>query len=356
MKKYLGLFAFLLVIYAVLLAADPAARSAYNHFNLARRVGMEGIVCIGAGLLIITGGIDLSLGSVVGFSVALTVTLLRREDFAWQPFPAMLVVILIGGFIGLVNGVLVTKVRVQAFVVTLCGMFIYRGLTKWMTGDQVQGLSGQMQHVPSWDAWTRALYSNRDAWGLLKPVNYLLGQFGVEPIAVPVSLILFLFLVLTAAVFLHFSVYGRYFYAIGNNENAARYSGVSTDLYKILAYVLCSGSAAVYGILHVMQAQSATPTQDGANLELKAIAGAVLGGCSVRGGEGNVIGIVIGTTILVLLPNLSLMLEIPDFMEFIVIGSALLLGAILDEALRSRERVSLSLVSRVFHSILSLGK
>ncbi|MFL5340856.1 MAG: ABC transporter permease [Gemmataceae bacterium] len=356
MKKYAGLFVFLLIIYATLLAADPAARSAYNHFNLARRVGMEGIVCVGAGLLIITGGIDLSLGSVVGFSVALAVTLMRRDDYGWQPLPAMLVVILTGGLIGALNGFLVTKVRVQAFVVTLCGMFIYRGLTKWMTGDQVQGLSGQMQHVPAWDAWTRALYSSRDVWGLLKPVNYLLAHAGIEPIAIPVSLVLFLVVVVAAALFLHFSVYGRYFFAIGSNEQAARYSGVNTDLYKILAYVLCSMSAAVYGILHVMQAQSATPTQDGANLELKAIAGAVLGGCSVRGGEGNVIGIVIGTTILVLLPNLSLMLGIPDFMEFIVIGGALLIGAILDESLRSGQRVSPSLVLRVIRAIVSLGR
>src|SRR5262249_49739946 len=162
------------------------------------------------------------------------------------------------------------------------------GLTKWITGDQVQGMSGQTTHVPNWDGWTRALYSDREIWGLLRPVNHIFEHLGIPTISVPVSLVFFLLLVGAGALFLHFSVYGRYFFAIGSNERAARYSGVSTDLYKILAYVICSTLAATYGILQLMQAQSATPSQDGVNLELKAIAGAVLGGCSVRGGEGNI--------------------------------------------------------------------
>jgi ribose transport system permease protein len=335
MKKYVGLFLFMLLIYVGVLLASPWDSFGRNHFNLARRIGMEGIICIGAGVLIIAGGIDLSLGSVVGFSVALAVMLLQDSGrFGLQPLPAFLIVLLVGALIGLINGLLVTKVRVQAFVVTLCGMFIYRGLAKWLTGDIVQGLSDHTSHIRNWNGWIKALYSDREVWGLLQPVNWLLKQLGAEPIGIPVSLVIFLILVVAAALFLHFSVYGRYFFAIGSNERAARYSGVNTDGYKILAYVICSTLAALYGILHLMPQNSATPTQDGINLELKAIAGAVLGGCSVRGGEGNIIGIVIGTTILVLLPNLSVMLGIPDAMEFIVIGMALLIGAILDEILR----------------------
>lgn len=362
MKKYVGLILFLIVIYGALLASGESARSAFNHFNLARRIGMEGIVCVGVGMLIITGGIDLSIGSVVGFSVALAVTLLQdpgpdgRGGFGWQPLPAMLAVLVTGALIGTLNGVLVTKLKVQAFVVTLCGMFIYRGLTKWITGDQVQGLSGRTSHVPNWDAWTRALYGDREMWGLLRPVNWLLGQIGLEPIGVPVSLVLFAILLVAAGLFLHFSVYGRYFFAIGSNEQAARYSGINTDLYRIAAYAICSACAAFYGILHLMPAQSATPTQDGINLELRAIAGAVLGGCSFRGGEGNILGIIIGTSILVLLPNLSLMRGVPDFMEFIVIGGALLLGAILDETLRQGGRLRLGVILTVIRNVTGIGR
>src|SRR5262245_34611776 len=232
MKKYVGLFLFMLLIYIGVLLASPWNWDSFasNHFNLARRIGMEGIICIGAGLLIIAGGIDLSLGSVVGFSVALAVTLLQDSGrFALKPLPAFLIVLLFGALIGLINGLLVTKVRVQAFVVTLCGMFIYRGLAKWLTGDIVQGLSDRTSHIPNWNGWTKALYSDREVWGLLQPVNWVLKQVGAGPISIPVSLVIFLMLVVAAALFLHFSVYGRYFFAIGSNERAARYSGVNTD-------------------------------------------------------------------------------------------------------------------------------
>src|SRR5262249_62018170 len=118
------------------------------------------------------------------------------------------------------------------------------------------------------------------------------------------------------------------------NERAARYSGISTDRYKIFAYVICSTLAAFYGVLSLMKLNAAVPSSDGTFLELYAIAGAVLGGCSLRGGEGNILGVIIGTIILVLLPTLTGMLGIPSELEYTVIGLALLLGAILDEVMR----------------------
>jgi ribose transport system permease protein len=237
-------------------------------------------------------------------------------------------VLLMGALIGLVNGVLVTKVRVQAFVVTLCGLFIYRGAARWIGGDSAQGLG---VHFPG---LKRVLYSDRQMWGLLKPMNRLLAAHHGPALEIPVSLVLFLILAVIAIIFLHFSVFGRYLYAIGNNERAARYSGIATDRYKILAYVLCSTLAAGYGALLLMQENSAQPSSTGNFLELYAIAGAVLGGCSLRGGEGNIFGIGVGAAILVLLANVTNMWGIPSSLEFIVIGGALLLGAILDEVLR----------------------
>src|SRR5262249_21772637 len=151
---------------------------------------------------------------------------------------------------------------------------------------------------------------------------------------VPVSLMIFLVLVVAAVIFLHFSVYGRYFYAIGSNERAARYFGVATDRYKLLAYVMCSTLAAFFCVLFFIQENSSQPLSTGNFYELYAIAGAVLGGCSLRGGEGSVFGICIGTTILILLPNLTNMWGISSTLEYTVIGGALLLGAVLDEVLR----------------------
>ncbi len=328
MKKFIGIFVFLLIIYGILLWSDEGARSAVNHFNLARRIGMYGILTLGAGTLIISGGIDLSMGSVVGLCATIFAMLLQGElgltrwlmpppgsqAATWQlvlaPAISIVAVLLLGAAIGLFNGLLVTKVRVQAFVVTLCGLFIFRGAARWIAGDTVHGLGISHQTLKYY------LYRSTDVFGL------------------PMSLVFFLLLAGIAVVFLHFSVYGRYLYAIGSNEKAASYSGVATDRYKLLAYVLCSTLAALYGILFLMQENSAQPSSTGNFLELYAIAGAVLGGCSLRGGEGSVAGLAIGTTILVLLPNLAIMLNIPSSLEYTVIGGALLLGAILDEVLR----------------------
>jgi ribose transport system permease protein len=328
MKKLIGMLVFLGVLYALLLYADPAAGSAQNHFNLGKRIGLYGIISLGAGLLIITGGIDLSIGAVIGLSATVMALMLTDSGVtrflepvtslgsdsgpspAIQALIAIFTVLLLGAAIGLLNGLLVTKLGIQAFVVTLCGLFIYRGAARWITGDKVMGLGTRYPELK----------------GLL---------YREELLGLPKFLVIFLALAAVATVFLHFSVYGRYFFAIGSNEQAARYSGVATDRYKILAYVLCSTLAAFFGILFLMEQNSVQPSESGSFFELYAIAGAVLGGCSLRGGEGSVLGIIIGTMILWILPNFTKMWGIPSELEFTVIGGALLLGAILDEALRA---------------------
>ena len=150
----------------------------------------------------------------------------------------------------------------------------------------------------------------------------------------PIYLWLLLVLFAVATVFLHLTIYGRYFYAIGSNERAARYSGINVNFYKILAYVLCSMFASIYALMHVVKYNSVIPSTTGNFLELYAIAGAVLGGCSLRGGEGTTLGMLIGTAIMRLLPNLTNMWSIPSTLEPTVIGGALLACAILDEMLR----------------------
>lgn len=227
MRKIIGLIAFLAIIYLLLLAADPGARLAANHFNLGRRIGLYGIISLGAGMLIITGGIDLSIGSVVGLSATLLAMLLRGDRFPRFPFKgwlfdhlnagldwlgglvnfpdypwlAILVVLLVGLGIGLVNGLLVTKVKVQAFVVTLCGLFIYRGLSRFIAEDQVKGLGNQFGDLK------RILYSSEAVFGL------------------PLSLVYFLGLLTLATVFLHLSVHGRYFFAIGGERESGALLG-----------------------------------------------------------------------------------------------------------------------------------
>lgn len=326
-KKLLGLALFLVILYVLLLVADPGARSYINHLNLGRRIGLNGIVSLGVALVIIAGGIDLSIGSVVALCSTVMAVLLAQKG--WHPLTAMAAVVGLGTGIGLVHGLLITKLRVQAFIVTLCGLFIYRGLARWFVGDRVVGVRGNLaESLPEGadaaavaeniSALKYALYSSKDVFGL------------------PMSLVILLGLAAVAAVFLHFSIYGRYLLAIGSNEQAARYSGIATDRYKIVAYAICSALAAFYGVLYLMENNSSQPSQTGSFLELYAIAGAVLGGCSLRGGEGSVVGILMGTALLTILPNFVKMWGVPDELEYTVIGTALLIGAILDEQMRNR--------------------
>ena len=303
---------FLLVLYALLLMANPGARSANNHRNLGRRIGLYGVISLGAGMLIISGGIDLSIGAVVGLCATVLAKLLVVKG--WPPLPAIAVVLGLGAAIGAIHGLLVTRLRVQAFVVTLCGLFIYRGAARWIAGDQVIGLGNNFPTLKYW------LSNSRDILGL------------------PMSLVIFILLAVAATVFVHYSVYGRYLFAIGSNEQAARYSGIATDRYKVLAYVLCSTLAAFFSVLYLMAENSVQPSETGGFFELYAIAGAVLGGCSLRGGEGSVLGILMGTSILWILPNFTNMWGVPTELQYTVIGSALLVGAIMDEVLRSGSR------------------
>jgi ribose transport system permease protein len=306
MKKLAGIFVFLMILYGSILIATEPETWASNHRNLGQRIGLEGILCLGAGLLIITGGIDLSIGSVVSLCACVFCNLVLDWEIA-IPVAGILVLIL-GGVVGFINGFLVTYFNVQAFVVTLCGLFIYRGAARSVMKDQIPSIADSVAPITTFCRGS-VLYVPVYFW-------LLLGLFAV------------------ATVFLHLTIYGRYFYAIGSNERAARYSGINTNFYKILAYVLCSIFASIYALMHVIHYNTVQPSTTGSFLELYAIAGAVLGGCSLRGGEGSTLGMLIGTAIMRLLPNLTNMWEIRSELEPTVIGTALLLCAILDEMLR----------------------
>jgi ribose transport system permease protein len=136
---------------------------------------------------------------------------------------------------------------------------------------------------------------------------------------------------------LHRSVYGRYLFAVGRNEIAARYSGINTDLITASAYLLSGLLAGIAGVLLAFYTNSISPSSHGNFYELYGIAAAVLGGCSLRGGEGSIIGILIGTALLQVLQNLVNLLGIPSSLNFAVMGSVILIGAVADQLLRSRQ-------------------
>ena len=295
-----------LLLYGLIISDERAQTLSY-HSILLGRLGFYGILTLGAGVLILAGGIDLSIGSVVGLSAVLFGVLMSKGV---APAAAMLSVILLGTLIGLMHGLLVTGLRLQPFLVTLCGLFIYRGIARY--------ISERQQGIPDEALWLKELLIGGEGEGARNQVLILL------VLAVLIGLIL------------HFTKWGRYLFALGANEEAARYAGVPTARYKIFSYILCSTLAALGGVLLLLEAGSVNPTTGGSLLELYAITGAVLGGCSLRGGEGSVPGMILGAAVLPLIRSASSFRNIDSNVEYAVIGGALLLGTIGDELLKRR--------------------
>jgi len=233
---------------------------------------------------------------------------------------AILSVLGIAGLLGLIHGLLVTRVHLQPFVVTLCGLLIYRGISRWLVDDNPVGFGIEYKETLS-------------PLGSGKLTLFEWGD-GANTFGIPYPLFVFLCAAVVAAVFLNLTIWGRYLMALGSNEEAARYSGIRTGRVTILAYVICTVCAATGGILFALDSGSISPSSFGNFYELYAIAAAVLGGCSLRGGEGSIFGVIAGTAVMMLLNNLILLLKIPDRLEFTIIGLVILVGVTLDETVR----------------------
>jgi ribose transport system permease protein len=357
MKRIVGILILVLVLYVLILASSKNARTVRNHQQIAERLALFGLLTLGAGVLILSGGIDLSIGSVFGLA-AIGLGLLLKQHVAG---PLAVLAVLAGAVvIGLLHGLLVTKLKLQPFIVTLCGLFIYRGLAYWLAlPDPMEPIRGFLRFVSLGYLYggTPAQQGSAKNVGIGDVVNEVpgllflsngypefpnlsqvpvLGYLFVVLAAIPMRLWILLAVAALIGVLLHFSVYGRYLYAVGSNEQAARYAGIATDNYKIFAYVLCASLAALGGIMQMLELRTAAPSNIGQWYELYAITGAVLGGCSLRGGEGSVVGVLLGTAVLPLLRNLIIFARIQDDLEFTVIGVALLGGTIVDELLKRR--------------------
>lgn len=221
--------------------------------------------------------------------------------------------------IGLIHGLLITKVKLQPFVVTLCGLLIYRGVARFMTGDREQGFGSEYPFIKS--------LAKGDFLQLLTGREFALD--------IPMPFIYMLILAIVAAIFLNKTIFGRYILALGRNEEAARYSGINTDRMVILSYMICSFCAGIAAILFALDLNSIQPSGHGNFYELYAIAAAVLGGCSLRGGEGSILGVVIAAAVMRVLNNaINLIDGIDTSTEFAIIGLVILLGVTVDETVR----------------------
>ena len=308
-KKDLSLLILILVVGAIVAIINPRFLYVGNLSNTLNQVGLFGIFSIAEAFVIIIAGIELSVGSVIALLSVLFIDMIVNHDVNWVVAFAMIVA---GGLvIGAMHGLLVTKMKIQAFVVTLCGLLIYRGAARYYTEDATAGF-GFSAGFPTLE-WLTA------------------GRTNVLGFPLPHSVIALIIVAIVAWVVLHRSVFGRYLYAVGKNEEAARYSGIRSDRVIIAAYIICGGLTAFAAILIAMYTRSISPAVHGSFYELYAIAAAVLGGCSLRGGEGSIIGVVLGTVLLQVLQNLVNLLGIPSSLNFAVMGTVILIGVLADQ-------------------------
>jgi ribose transport system permease protein len=245
---------------------------------------------------------------------------LREWHWPWPISVAF--VIGISMFFGWCHGLLVTRLKIQPFIVTLCALLIYRGMARYITNDSTKGF-GDMKGFETLE---------RIADGKL---------FGL-----PMPFVILIIITIIMWFVLHRSIYGRYLLAVGRNEDATRFSGINTQKVISSTYIIAGFLTGVSGILFAFWTKSISPAGFGSFWETYGIAAAVLGGCSLRGGEGSIIGIVIGAAILQVLQNLVNLLGISSTLNFVVMGGVVLVGVIADQLLQKRASRKLARASK----------
>jgi len=323
MKREGGMGVALLAMCVALYVSNPDFLGASNAINTLRQISMLGIFAIGIGFVIVTGGIDLSIGSIIGLTGVLIAKLSSPSQgnlSLWIGIPVALGVALT---IGVIQSLMITRLKLQPFIVTLGGMLLIRGVSQTISEGGTLSLSGS----PLLD------FSNG---GYLKVNGNAL---------LPFPLVVFLGVIALATYTLHFTVFGRYVYALGGNRDAAEYSGINVDRVEASTYLISAGTAGIAGVCYASYIGQMSQ-QVGIAYELYAIAAAVLGGCSLRGGEGTVLGIVIGSAVMRVIDNGINMFQfhytdkdqVPRIWRldpnwtFIIIGGVILVAVILDQS------------------------
>lgn len=313
MKKERGIFIIFIVLCIFVSIGNPNFLGAANLKNTTRLIGIFGIFSIGSGIVIIARGIDLSVGSVFSLVGVILSMLLVTYHVAWPI--AILVVVLLGLLIGWFHGTLVAKYKIQAFIVTLCGLLFYRGIARFISNDVTMGFGYA-------EGFTSVQYL---------ATGNLLG--------IPVPFIMMAIIGVIGWLFLHRSVYGRYIFAIGRNEEATFFSGINTNRIILLTYVISGLLTSIAGVLLAFYTNAIAPSSHGNFYELYGIAAAVLGGCSLKGGEGSVVGIIIGAAMLQVIQNLVNLLGIPSSLNFAVMGVVILIGVLADKFFMSKSLI-----------------
>jgi ribose transport system permease protein len=323
MKRIAGIGAVLVAGMLITTIIDRNFLNPYNIKNILRWTGLFGLLSLGVSFVIMTGGIDLSVGSIVGLTGGLCANFIRMR--AMPIVLALLICLGLAVLMGLLHGFLVTRIRVQPFVVTLCGLFIYRGLARFCLQDVTQGYGSGFQALK--------FLANGRFPSSLWPADRV--PLLVAEWSLPMPFLILIVVGAALGLLLNYSVYGRFLRALGSNEQAVRFSGVNTHRMKVVAYVISATCACLAGILFSLDLNTVQPSTAGNMYELYAIAGCVIGGVSLKGGEGSISGVIIGTAIVRVLYNAINILGISTTLEFAVVGLVILAGACAEEVFNS---------------------
>jgi len=290
----------LIILVVIVSILNPSFLEPLNILNLLRQVAINALIAFGMTFVILTGGIDLSVGAILALSSALTAGMMVSGI---DPLLAILIGCILGGLMGTVNGLFITKGKMAPFIATLATMTIFRGLTLVYTGgNPITGLGD----------------------------NYLFQLFGRGYfLGIPVPAVTMILTFVVLFIILHKTPFGRKTYAIGGNEKAALISGIKVPKVKVMIYSLSGMLAALAGAILTSRLNSAQPTA-GTSYELDAIAAVVLGGTSLSGGKGRIFGTLIGALIIGTLNNGLNLLGVSSFYQMVVKGIVILIAVLLD--------------------------
>jgi ribose transport system permease protein len=305
--KELNILIALLLLCALLAVLSPVFFTSNNLLGVARAFSLTAIAAIGQTMVIITGGIDLSAGSIIGLSSLSTGMLLAS---GWPSVPAILAGLAVGTAFGACNGLLITRLGLPPFIATLGTLSIGRGL----------------------------IYVITQGYPVTAPRDELLLQIGQGYIGqIPMPVITMLIITIVASLFLSRSTLGRYIYAVGGNEEAARLAGINVNRVKMFVYTMSGFLASISGIILLSRLVSAQPTA-GLGQELPVIAASIIGGTSLIGGEGTAFGALLGAAIVGVLENGIVLLGINTYAQQVVTGAVILLAVGVDIWQKRRQR------------------
>jgi ribose transport system permease protein len=286
-----------------------------NIANIIRAISETGIIALGMTFVIVTAGIDLSVGAMLGLNSVLTAMLMTNASLGLVP--TILVVLVAGTAFGAMQGVIATRFRLEPFIVTLAGLQVARGLALVISGN----------------VYINIAYG--DGPGLASPIFALLGERLFHNV-VPVATLVFLALAVVATVVLNTTRFGRYVFAVGGNERAARLSGIPVTGVKVAVFAITGFASAAAGIVHAGQFSFGS-ANDGAGYELTAIASVVIGGTSLFGGAGSMIGTIAGSIMLGALANILQLNNVNASLQLLATGAIIVLAAALQTMVGRRD-------------------